>query len=250
MPFLTINGMSLPVLAGSLSTSEIEIGERGDSFAGSPFNALSRVKVKRSFRTPAMSQADAAGWKAILRGLGVTWSFAADLYSDQGHPEETDSEFVSWSSGALHLSAELGAYAEWDVGAGAEYFVQAWSDGDAWALSSSGTKYQNGVAVGAWGDVGLAFSSGSLRISNATGTGVVSVDNVIYLPAAPSAAMILALAGVSSYPALPQLTLGGDVVSSPVSVTGSVAGVAVVNARLGGAFCPNAEELSVDLVEV
>lgn len=250
MSFLTINGMPLPILAGSLSTSEIEIGERGDAFSGAPFNALRRVKVKRSFRTPAMSQADAAGWKAILRGLGVTWAFAADLYSDQGHPEESGSEFVSWSSGAVNIAAELGAYAEWDVGAGSDYFVQLWWDGDSWALSSDGTKYHNGSTVSAWGDVGIAFSSGHLRISNATGTGSVSVSNVIYLPAVPSAAMILALAGVAAYPALPQLTLDGDVVPSPVYVTGSVAGASVVNARIGGVFCANAEELSVDLVEV
>lgn len=253
MSFLTINGIALPVAKGSLKVSAVEVGERGESWGGTPFNAIRRVKYKRSFRLTKVSQAEAAALKFLLSGQGVTFGFAADLYSDQGHPVE-DSLEATLGTGAVDFAAEAGAFIEWDLsssfGANATFFV--WCDGDIMAYRTSGEVFHNGVEDGGgWTGKAITFgiTAGVFRVDNNT-SNAVGFGPVLALPGELTDDLIAGLSNLAAYPVLPKLTLSGDAVSAATTVVGAVTGCSVVAAKIGGVFVANAEELEVELVEV
>lgn len=250
MAFLTINGMTLPVSKGSVSVSDEEIGERGRAFDGTPYESLRSVKRSWTFKTTPLSQADAAAWRAVIRGVGGSWSFESDTYSAQGDALGIVGTVARVASGnkfgTYGLSiADTGSFAQFPVRsptgrstavfwAGADYF---------WAvLSDNATYYLNGAL---YGQTPASFPNPTLL----SVIGQRTIDDVWIVGDYLTAGMV---AGLYAYgyakPPLPYLSMSGDIGSS--TVTGRVSGSKVVHGISGGSFASNMEELSVTLTEV
>ena len=84
MAFLALNGITIPVAAGSLKVDFDEVGERGRAFSGNSYSVLRAIRRVWSFKTTPMTVRDSDGWRRLLELGGHTWDFEEDLYSAQG----------------------------------------------------------------------------------------------------------------------------------------------------------------------
>lgn len=255
MSFLTINGIALPVARGTLQTKPKRIGERGEAFDGSPFDATRAIKMVRSFKTTPMTQSDAAMWTAILRGQCVTWGFEADLYSDQGDAPTADG--ATWSTDSCALS--VAGSCEWTVmnaaGKGT-LLAREYGGSLSWGLRYSDDQiFGEGLPVGGFGPrLGLYGDPSIIGVLNLS-QGAAYVMGMVFFNLNLTNAQVLAMQpwvasiATAAAPAYPRLSLSGDVVSSAVDVVGDVEGVDAVSATIGGTVYHNAEVLSVVLTE-
>lgn len=252
MPFATINGITLPIRDGSLKQSTQEIGERGQAFDGTAYQAVRARKRKWQFSTPPMSQADSLAWSALIGGQGVNWSFEADTYSLQGHAATTSGSPGTSASqkkfGARSLLMGAGATASWSLGFGAQWSIAYWHYASSWAhivKTSGGTTYVNGVSSGSVypGSV----SAGTVAFAAVS---TIFVDDLIAIPAVvPASWPAQMYAHGAQLIDASGFTLGGDIVPAAVACVGQVTGSKVLQGIVGGSWVSNAVELDVEIVE-
>lgn len=87
MSFLELNG--LPISVASFEENYREVGSRAYGLNGAPL--LDRVALKRVWKveTTPLLRGEATAVRAIVSGLGHTWSFDSDDYSGKGLPAES-----------------------------------------------------------------------------------------------------------------------------------------------------------------
>jgi hypothetical protein len=88
MPFLTLSGFTIPVLASSNGTiSMVNVGEYGRTFSGAPYSAVRARGEEYQGRWPLSPRTTGAIYKAIILGMGSSWRFATsglEAYSTKG----------------------------------------------------------------------------------------------------------------------------------------------------------------------
>lgn len=256
MPFLAINGITLPVRGGSLKRDEIEIGERGRMFDGSPWSGVRARKRRWAFGTPPMTQVDAAAWRALLSGVGHTADFEADTWTAQGvqgvlsgtAARSTVGEFAGSYSLLIPAGTEnscawtFPAWSAWTVAVrDVLHFM--------WKSDLPGKVLVNGSQAD-WSLSWFTWSSGLLTLSGNGASGNHFLDDLLVLPFAVPASWA---AQMAAHPRallpLPTLEASGDMVGAPLGVVARVTGSEQVQCMLGGSWTPNAEQLDVELEE-
>lgn len=102
MPFLRLNGFTIPVAAGSVTPRFLEIGERARSFAGGLLtDRRARKRIWGMTATP-QKELDAKAIEGLIAGLGHTWPYD---YSDTARL--TEDQFSS--KGAGPAASSIGA---------------------------------------------------------------------------------------------------------------------------------------------
>jgi hypothetical protein len=87
MSFLELNGR--PISVASFEESVREVGSRAYGLDGTPL--VDRLAQKRTWKaeTTPLLRGEATAVKAIVQGLGHSWPFDVDDYSDKGLPAES-----------------------------------------------------------------------------------------------------------------------------------------------------------------
>ena len=107
MPFLTINGLTIPISQGGQMNSR-KIGGVGRSIGGTYLEAVRAVKRQWQFRTTPMAQQDAVALIGLLNGQGAHFSFDADAVADNGlTPASGDTGAVYHGANAADGEARL-----------------------------------------------------------------------------------------------------------------------------------------------
>lgn len=90
MSFLRVNGMAIPVKAGSVEVTRDYGGEFSRSFSGTPI--VNETYNKRTIRgvTKQLQIDEAERIRKIIEGRGHLWPFDADTYSSKGLAATTD----------------------------------------------------------------------------------------------------------------------------------------------------------------
>jgi hypothetical protein len=180
MPFLSLNGISIPVAADSAQREPVDIGDRGRAHDGTPFINRRGVKEEWSFSSTLKSQTEANALRKLITGIGDHWTFDSDFYSDKGnYPTLTTGSSIDSGTGkhtfgalrttndftvVLDSAARYGKLtcAYWAVNAA----NSAWEH---WLLTSSGstvTYYKNGVLHGVGSS--MVGTSSTLVVPNST----------------------------------------------------------------------------------
>ena len=262
MPFATINGITLPIRDGSLKQSIQEIGERGQAFDGTAYQAIRARKRKWQFSTTPMSQADSLAWIALLNGQAVNWDFETDTYSLQGHAATVagtatrTTAAYKFGAASLTIASASSSSAAWSVGVGSSWTVACWRryyNGATWiwqhrVTTSTGVFYSGGTATTDANPPTVA--AGVLTLAGGLNSNSVYYDDLWILPAvvpaswpAQMAAHGAQLVDASGF------TLSGDIVPAAVACVGQVTGSKALQGVVGGSFVSNAVELEVEIVE-
>lgn len=180
MPALTINGITIPVLAaqGDHAAPILTGDPSGRAFSGALLNSVrARKEAFPSFRTTPQTLALARSFRALIQGLGHSFGFDTDRYADGtglGPSSGTTSGTPGTASGKWggHLLLPFGSSAiVYPANLGSAWTVIHWrkttSGGvwEWWAETSTGLHYKNGAAatggqVSPW----VSVTSGSLYL--------------------------------------------------------------------------------------
>ena len=84
MPFLSVNGITVPVLLNTEGTETLDVGEAGNSYAGNV--GVAREALKRRTRVTLKHShfETAKAFSDLIQGLGHHWSFDTDGYGSAG----------------------------------------------------------------------------------------------------------------------------------------------------------------------
>ena len=262
MSFCTINGITLPIREGSLKQSVQEIGERGQAFDGTAYQAVRARKRKWQFSTPPMTQADSLAWSALLNGDAVNWSFEVDAYSQQGHAATITGSAArtttayKFGAASLLIPYSPSSSAAWNVGVGPAWTVACWRryyNGAAWlwnhrVTTSTGIYYSGGVATTDGNPP--TVSSGVLTLAGGLSSQPLYYDDLWILPAVvPTSWPAQMYAHNAQLVDASGFTLGGDIVPAAVACVGQVTGSKVLQGIVGGSFVSNAVELEIEITE-
>ncbi len=263
MPFLALNGITVPVRIGDASRELLEIGERTRARSG--VSRMQRIVTKRlhKFRTPPQTAADALAFTGLIQGDGHVWiSGGLTSYSSKGLRSSAvvgtvafnAPSVVKFSASVLSLSGG-GALASisYQPEVGTDWTVMVWrttNNGSSWThhiVRSDGTKFVNGVSSGAatsW----LTVSAPNLTLSDTSSPTPVKYDDLVFLPFLVPASWAPTIAArTSGWPLIPTLTATGDgLAGTTQSVHGSVVSLDLVQ----GSGVSNLHSLSFELYEV
>lgn len=248
MPYLTLNGVTVPVAVDSVSMSYEGIGgeeERSPSgeLTGGP------TTTKRAWRmttTPVpVSEVDA--WVGLIEGKGHTFPFDADLYSTRGRgtssgTADIDLSEMKWGPGSARVTGL--DTVTWAVGFGTAWTAMCWYNPDStpWSHSfatSTGTFLVDG-SPSTIPETLCVVIGGSLVIGDSDGIFTATFmyfDDAVALPyAAPASwsAALVAQHNAASWSALPRVLAGGTFTTTPVAVRGKVTGSKVIRCTLDG----------------
>lgn len=193
MPFLTLNGIALPVQVDQLDRPTPElIGDRERAFSGRLTS--NQRGLKRVWRVPLvpMERAAATALLALVQQEGVSWSWDENEFSDKGHPPDFDNSEAQasvkkWGAKAFRMLTEsVETYTITDGFAlpSAPWWTAAYwrHDGSAWHHWIATGKFTSTEAehLGLWRDgVAVPFSQDSIY-------GRTARQAVLYYPPAIS----------------------------------------------------------------
>ena len=272
MPFLSINGLEVPVADGGFRLPEREqVGPRGRVASGSMRRGARAQALVAEGSTPLITAAEAAVLHGMLAGTGYKWSFDEGLGSDETglNPNAgydalslvtatptpkygTRCAKLTVSNGTLAFEVDLEESTTWsasfwhnDNNAGWVHCVIVCNGGsyscyeDAaleYGPSNTPPTYFGNVTFSVSGDV-LTFSlKGKTRAgTNATNQ---SYDDLVIVPWAMSADLVLVLwASTRAYPAPPFVEASGDALGGRIiKCSGMVTGQQMAQAVSGGAW--------------
>lgn len=253
MPFLTLNGIRVPILVAGFGKPEPElIGDRGRALNGAM--RVTHVSTKRRWRGTMAhaTPADAAAWRSLL--MLEDWdavSFDAGLYSGKG-VAPTGSGGISGTSpkyGAGNLSTGASGVT-YPFGLGSIWTVSLWHwSGTVWnhyVVRSDGAKWLNGVRADATSTTFLSVSAGG-DVSLAASQSIDDLAVFAFLLPADWPAYIHAATTAFT---CPDLTAAGDAIEGgPRSVSPTVGSANVMPATIGGTFYTAVETLDLELEE-
>lgn len=190
MPFLTLNGLEVPVRNGTAQREADErIGEVVRAFGGQLRKSEQARKQSYVASTPIVTAADAKAYRGLLEGDGHYWGFEGGVYSSKGLGAAGDALTISAvieQSGSGSAEQADGDTATFAAVLGSEWTVCVWRGPAAGPLEhyivrSDGAKWVGGsrddLAVTTW----LSVSGGTLSLANSTGAAVY-YDELIALP--------------------------------------------------------------------
>lgn len=284
MPFLVLNGWTIPVEDDSVQMDREVIGEDTASFSGRILSDI-RDDLPRWKITTAPLLADAAGaLVALLLGRGHHWSFddgsasAAWQWSSKGlgassiasAERATTSPAPRYGAGRLLVEEVLGAVT-WPAQLPAAWTAMAWRRnyaGTAWehvaetsAQGGTGACYVGGTAVAvdpfftSAGYTGTPSwfrreTNGDFRLINISDA-PASFDDLVILPFVAPLSLIQAVAADSAAFALPELRMTGDLVEPGISSERVIARdikSKLVQAASGGAWRNNMHQITASLI--
>ncbi len=181
MPALTINGITIPVLAsqGDHGAPILTGDPAARAFSGALLNSVrARKEAFPSFRTTPQTLSNARAFRSLIQGLGHSFSFDTDRYADGtglGPSSGTTSGTPGTASGKWggHLFLPVGsAVIGYPANLGTSWTVMHWRKTTAagvwewWAETSTGLHYKNGVpATGGQLSPWVYVSNGSLFLA-------------------------------------------------------------------------------------
>lgn len=226
MPFLTLNGIAVPVVEGR--RRQVSIGSDSRAFSGAYRLGRRAVRQEWDFRTGPLSTSDALALRGLVSGDGHTLAFDVDNYTSRGLGQISGAGSVysgsKYGSGYRFLITGNG---NWQMQLGQSWTTlhhrydstaALWhhyinrSDGQRWADGSSSSN-AGGLSVGA----------GALALLAAPG--LTDFDDVVGLPfKVPDSwiAEMFAWHSARAWSALPFLTAGGTFNAAEVRVLGEV----------------------------
>jgi len=235
MPFITINGLEIPVS----SFKESSVGVNADqarSLSGAFRTTRSATKRTFSGDTPVMPRADALVIQALLTAQHDVIAGDVDTYSSKGvAPDDATGLSLDASNkkfGTSSVAVSSGTSRFWALGAPYDMTLLLWKrpgsgSFDHWAITRTGagteTEYKNGTAGSYTTTNWKTLSSvGTVTLmgKNDAGTNTaVQYDDIVLVPALLTAAQIEDLAAATSaHEDSPNLLLDGDCVSYPAVV--------------------------------
>ena len=244
MPFLTLNGLEVPVRNGSAQREADErIGEVTRAWGGQLRKSEQARKQAYACETPIVTAADAKAYRGLIEGDGHYWGFETDVYSSKGlGPSAGTAPTISntiQQVGANSGRQTNGHSVTFPTELGSEWTVAVWR-GPSVGLAhvvvrSDGAKWEDGVRNDALVTTWLSVSSGSLSIANSTGANVY-YDELIAVPYKMLDTwppLVFARGdGNVAWSSLPALQADGDLIdtTSELSVIGEAEGNGFVQA--------------------
>lgn len=226
MPFLTLNGITVPVVEGR--RRQVSIGSDSRSFGGAYRLGRRAVRQEWEFRTGPLSIADALALRSLVSGDGHTLSFDVDTYTSKGlavfsgpgavySGAKFSNGFRQTITGNTNWAMQLGQswttlHHRYDTGAASWRHFITRSDGLRWMQGSSSSN-AGGVSVGA-GYFWLGGQAGFTDFDDAVGLPFKVPDSWI--------SEMFAWHSARAWSALPFLTAGGTFASAEVRVLGEV----------------------------
>jgi hypothetical protein len=248
MPFLSANGLEIPVAADTMAESVREIGQTVQAFSGTLVRSRQTVKRDIDLELPFLEPVLSGQWERWLRGEGEAWNFV-NLYGSKGTaPESGYSGTIDAGNGVsgAALLVSSGSHAYRIAPSGSSWTFAIWYSNNAtpgtgyshYVVTSAGKKWLNGVRDDAAVTTWAAVSSGILTL---TGGSNRRFDNLFAFPATPddswppdwygSAGAGLVAAGTARPPFL---TLTGDaILETTRTALGEVSTTSVVIAQGG-----------------
>jgi hypothetical protein len=256
MPFLSVNGLELPVAPDSFEERVREVGSTSQAYSGALRKTRRAVKRDCSFETPPMLASEALAWDGLLRGLGEAWSFDEHLYGSKGTgpsagAAERNTGSPKFGAGCVRFTGSQSLALPFAATTWTVMFWRLTTGSYVHWLHTSATGGANGYADGVYG-----AAPGILTVSGGTATLAdtdARVDDLVLLPFVVPAGWIAALgAQTAAWPSTPRLRAAGDAVSEAASRTclGEVASSRLLQGVVGGAWHTNLRKLSVTLSEV
>lgn len=237
MPFLTVNGIELPVSTDNARFSREEIGARERAFDGSLRSHRRATKRRIDLAIPVGADADTMhAYEGLLRGDGHVWGFETGfgLYSykglgpSAGFMGATQSGTGGKYGGKLTLAATTGTIT-FATGLPGKWSVMVWRfEGAAWVhyvVRSDGAKWVDGVRNDAASTGWLSASSGAVTLANSLAT-AFDYDDLVAVPyLVPVDWPAIVSASARAYSQLPRLECHGDGLpdssaSAPVQMMG------------------------------
>lgn len=258
MPTLAVNGLTIPILVGSLKRSFEEVGESPRAFDGTIRTNRRYTKRVLEFDLPVLPQLDVLAWVALLRGDGHAWPFDSNLYSSKGLPAVNALATIGATApvpkyGAGRLSGGGGS-TTCATALGPVWTVALWVwSGSVWnhyVVNSSAQKWLNGARNDATSTTFLSVDSAG-NFSLATGF----YDDVVALPClTPTSWPPVLYATGRAFPLAPRLEAYGDLfpgstASAPVLMRAEVGEVEYEPSLQAGAYTATSCKLSVKLRE-
>ena len=249
MPFLTINGVTVPVALGSASLSYAPVGgELERSPSGELAGGYSTTKREWRMSTTPIPASELDAWTGLIEGKGHSWPFDTGLYSARGRGTSSGTASIVGSGmrwGAGCVSITTGSSVSWNPGLGAYWTLSFWSKDLGvgtwvhWVRRSDGAEWRNGVTVAPGTSVGeVTVTSGQVVLFGADGSDFY-IDDVVAMPfAAPDswAAGFYTRHSASAWTDLPRVLAGGDFCASSIVSRGIVTGSKVIRYSPSGSL--------------
>ncbi|RJS14611.1 hypothetical protein DRW03_34605 [Corallococcus sp. H22C18031201] len=226
MPFLSLNGLSVPVVEAR--RKQVNIGSDSRAFGGAYRLGRRAVRQEWEFKTGPLPVPEAAALRGLISGDGHALSFDGDTYSSRGLGQGGGGGVVVLGGryvNALRLPSATSA--TWGMQLGATWttlhhrFDGAASTWRHFVSRSDGLRWMDGAPSATGG--GLTVSSGSLTLLGAVG--LTDFDDVVALPFLVPDAWLEPLRAwhvARPWSALPYLSASGDFVGASVKVLGEV----------------------------
>lgn len=175
----TLNGVGIPVTAGTRQAPRVIGGENGflSAFSGRLLRNERGRKERWSFTSPPTVQADAQALRGLVAGLGHSWSYNTDLYSDGkglGPSLSTGCSVVATGKYGSRLRITAGNKLQYTIsGDSSKWTLLYWKqalevDGEVWEhfiVRGDGTKYKAGATTTA--DTWSSYNGTTLKLQSA-----------------------------------------------------------------------------------
>lgn len=246
MPFMRLNGITIPVTPGSVQARTLPFGPRARMHSGDMRDGKRGFIDQYPGRTKPLTWERANVIRKLIEGRGHVWAFDSDLYTSRGlGPSSAPSVTLNTTGGKFggHIIVGTGTsliytlptkYEEWSL----MFYSQPPPGGGAWVFyihDSTGYARKNDAALG----VGELIDN-MVIVDNTGATTVVDImgqdidgtpgnqwyDSVVLLPYVLTAADFTDLYNWDQAPGLlPTVKLDGDIVDADsllVKLTGNV----------------------------
>lgn len=257
MAGLTLNGIEVPVLRNGLSLGWTVIQDKARSYDGTWRKTEYARKREWKGEIKPQSQALTDAFRNLIRGIGYTWSFDADVFSAQGlaaNGGHTATIVAGGKYGSL-MRVPAATTITWPTNLGSNWTVVVWRlESAVWhhyVATSGGHKWVDGVRNDAASTTFISVSSGSLTITGATS--LTDFDEMAALPYLVDDTwppFMYTEDNTRARTALPRLSANGDLVfNGPTSVVGEPGDSDVLLFSSAGSIVTNGEKMSFLLSE-
>lgn len=262
--FLRLNGITVPVAVGSADVTQEDIGSSKRASDGTPLYNRRAVKRTWSSKTVITTAAEARAWRDLVTGKGhvLNWE-SNNHYTSKGlAPTTLQAGFTIAATGAKYGTyrgkAVNSNLAGWPMFAAspAPWSVAVWyspTDGGAYThylVRSDGAKWVDGVRNDAASTTFLSVNaSGVMFLSEISGAGTASFDDVVGLPfLVPTTWPTQIYAFGSAFGALPRLTADGLFIegNTATTVKGAARSLKVFNVQAARDY----HDFAFELLEV
>lgn len=270
MPFLAINGWTVPVADGEARVSFDKLGAAQRSYNG-VLRGTRRAKVRQwEVTTTIKTNANAIAFEASASGDGQVWSFDNDLFSSKGLAPDAGYNVTLSATGGkyggyVQVSSNTNLTYSVDLGQ-VSWTMLVWKEEGGvyyhYGINSDGTQYKNGAVHSAVPTDNVtewftgSTSSMSLRGKDIAGTNAnAKYDDFVVMPFTMPLAQIAAVYNLGlAHPLAPQVLVSGDLLggpgTGPVYAIGNVDSAEFVQVFGDDGFAANYRRVNAQFSEV